>query len=164
MAFTSSKKLWSCGLCGTQKTYYKLMQSNRPEHALKRQEWDDEVKYLRICPTCELEVRKKEFTTWTIVGQRKDPTYATEAQVQKDLKWANKGQAYAATASHILQARKEIRDEEAKENKKPTSRKQRKSAILNRARVLAETLVEVIQEGGLFEAMAEAGRRIDQQA
>eukprot|EP00974_Lingulodinium_polyedra_P030117 2899918-Lingulodinium_polyedra.AAC.1 len=29
--------------------------------------------------------------------------------------------------------------------------------------MLAETLVEILQEGGLFEALADAGRRIDRQ-
>eukprot|EP00974_Lingulodinium_polyedra_P053916 5183892-Lingulodinium_polyedra.AAC.1 len=29
--------------------------------------------------------------------------------------------------------------------------------------MLAETLVEILQEGGLFEAMAETGKRIDKQ-
>eukprot|EP00974_Lingulodinium_polyedra_P040166 3855598-Lingulodinium_polyedra.AAC.1 len=50
MAFTPSTKQWPCAVCGTMKTYHQLMASYRPEHALKRQERDDEVKYKRICP------------------------------------------------------------------------------------------------------------------
>eukprot|EP00974_Lingulodinium_polyedra_P073786 7146035-Lingulodinium_polyedra.AAC.1 len=45
----------------------------------------------------------------------------------------------------------------------PMSNKKRRQAILNWAKMLAETLVEILQEGGLFEAVAEAGRRIDEQ-
>eukprot|EP00974_Lingulodinium_polyedra_P080476 7796134-Lingulodinium_polyedra.AAC.1 len=73
------------------KTYHKLMTSHRQEHARKRQEWDDEVKYKRICAKCESELRSAEFVTWTLVDQRKNPLYATEAQVHKDLKTVNKG-------------------------------------------------------------------------
>eukprot|EP00974_Lingulodinium_polyedra_P105480 10212635-Lingulodinium_polyedra.AAC.1 len=97
------------------KTYHKLMTSYRPEHALKRQEWGDEVKYKRRRANCELELRTAEFATWTLVDQSKNPQYATETQVHKDHKTVNKGRAYAATASHITQARKEIKRKEAQQ-------------------------------------------------
>eukprot|EP00974_Lingulodinium_polyedra_P073272 7093645-Lingulodinium_polyedra.AAC.1 len=73
MAFTPSTKQWPCAACSTMKTYHKLMTSYRLEHALKRQEWDDEVKYKRLCAKCELELRTAEFATWTLVDQRKNP-------------------------------------------------------------------------------------------
>eukprot|EP00974_Lingulodinium_polyedra_P056580 5441649-Lingulodinium_polyedra.AAC.1 len=53
------------------KTYHKLMTSHRPELALKRQEWDGEVKYKRICAMCEVELRNAEFVTWARVDQRR---------------------------------------------------------------------------------------------
>eukprot|EP00974_Lingulodinium_polyedra_P046113 4420328-Lingulodinium_polyedra.AAC.1 len=80
MAFAPSTKQWPRALCGTMKTHYKLMASFRPEHALKRQGCDDQVKYKRIRPKCELELRIEELAKWTSVDQRKDPQYATEAQ------------------------------------------------------------------------------------
>eukprot|EP00974_Lingulodinium_polyedra_P037530 3600460-Lingulodinium_polyedra.AAC.1 len=60
-----SSKLWPCGRCSTMKTYHKLMTSHRPEHALPKQAWDDEVKYKRICSHCELELRTAEFVAWS---------------------------------------------------------------------------------------------------
>ena len=43
------------------------------------------------------------------------------------------------------------------------SAKKRRQAISSRAKLMAVTLVEVLQEGGIFEAIAEAGKRIDKQ-
>eukprot|EP00974_Lingulodinium_polyedra_P001181 113441-Lingulodinium_polyedra.AAC.1 len=43
------------------------------------------------------------------------------------------------------------------------SNKKRRYATLCRAKMLADTLIKVLQEGGIFEAVAETGRSIDEQ-
>eukprot|EP00974_Lingulodinium_polyedra_P021340 2061061-Lingulodinium_polyedra.AAC.1 len=65
------------------------------------------------CVTCETQIRAAEFAIWSEEEKKKqDPNYAEKWKVQKDLKMANKGKAYAATSSHIQQTNKEIREEQ----------------------------------------------------
>ena len=65
---------------------------------MKRGSADDNVRYKRICVKCEIELRTKEFAKWSSEEKKKDPDYATEKKVQKDIKVANRGKAYSSIA------------------------------------------------------------------
>ena len=72
------------------KTHFKLMTSYRGEHAYEMRECDDMVQYKRVCPACELEMRKEEFEKWSDEAKEEDPDFATEIRVQKDMQMTNK--------------------------------------------------------------------------
>ena len=76
------------------------------------------------------------------------------------MKRANKGKEWNARADAMLKARDEIDAENKDTDVKMTSTKRRK-AILDRATSLAQAMVEVIKEGGFFEAFAGAGLRME---
>eukprot|EP00974_Lingulodinium_polyedra_P114050 11042998-Lingulodinium_polyedra.AAC.1 len=65
----------------------------------------------------------------------------------------------ADTIQHLRKARREMNREKEKENATPTSSQKKKKDVLPMAkRMLAKTLLECTQEGGLLECMAAAGR------
>eukprot|EP00974_Lingulodinium_polyedra_P092468 8958667-Lingulodinium_polyedra.AAC.1 len=110
MVFEKSTKLRPCGLCKDMYTHFKLMESHRAEHAYEQRACDDEKRSWRICVECEAQIRVTEFAKWSEEEKKKDPSYAEEWKVHKDLKVANKGISYSATIQHTQQAKQDIRD------------------------------------------------------
>ena len=49
------------------------MTSYRAQHAYDMRECDDRVQYKRICPKCELDLRKEEFAKWPDRQKQEDP-------------------------------------------------------------------------------------------
>eukprot|EP00974_Lingulodinium_polyedra_P014525 1406247-Lingulodinium_polyedra.AAC.1 len=71
---------------------------------------------------------------------------------------ANKGRMWADTIQHLRTARREMKREKEKEHATPMSSKRKKErGTVHGQEMLANTLLECIQEGGLFECMAAAG-------
>ena len=94
--------------------------------------------------------------------RRTTPTCPDRWRADRDLKMANKGQAWAGKAAHILQAKKELKEDN--EGWTGLSACKKRKAILPRAQLLAEKFLEAIQEASFMEALSNAGSRIDKTA
>ena len=87
-------------------------------------------------------------------------------KVERDLKRANKGKAWAHKVDHILQAKKEVLEGgtvDAEMGIETTAAKRRK-AILERAHMLAQGVLNALTEGASLEAFSEPGRRMEETA
>ena len=148
MAFAPSNRLYDCRICSSKFKHFKLMESKR-ELTMDKDDTDREnPQYWRICVNCEVNLREQEFEKWSFKEKENDPTYPARWRVERDLKMANKGQAWAGKAAQILQAKKELKEDD--EGWTGLSACKTRRAILSRAQLLAEKFLEAIQEAGFM--------------
>eukprot|EP00974_Lingulodinium_polyedra_P104830 10149429-Lingulodinium_polyedra.AAC.1 len=80
------------------------------------------------------------------------------------MKCAKKGKMWTDAIQHTKKASQEMKREKEKDNATPASANKKKSEFISLSKeMLAKTFLECLQEGGLIECMAVAGRRMDQQ-
>eukprot|EP00975_Prorocentrum_lima_P039727 8346628-Prorocentrum_lima.AAC.1 len=86
----SQRKEVQCAVCGRLSSYFKLIESWRPDHAIDdpmtiAQEEGNEPasrrRGRRICPLCELECRKNEWPSLTEAEWIASPNYCTYERV-----------------------------------------------------------------------------------
>ena len=112
MAFAPSTATYPCGECGEQLRYFKLIESRREATRDPYDPLSDYPKYWRLCVRCEVEWREREWEEMNDKEKAQDPNYTEVWKVERDLKRANKGKAWAHKADHILQAKKEVLEED----------------------------------------------------
>ena len=126
MAFENSSKRYPCGECLHDFTYFQLMNNNRLENkkspsaseasagaghpgqrqlAIKDQDDLQASVNGRVCASCELNLRLREWDQQTADFREANPDYATAQGVRRDQKIANKGPLWNAQALHIAQAK-----------------------------------------------------------
>ena len=108
---------------------------------------------------CEVELRKMEWNMMTEDEKAKNPNYTDVTEVEKAFKKHNRGKNWNATASTLRPAKQEIAAEESASSD-TTSVKRRKAAILQRAKMLAEAILEAFKAGNMFGALGTAGARV----
>ena len=112
----------------------------------------------RICSNCELQMRIQEWSQMPAAFQEANPDYATAQCVKRDLKIANKGRLWVAQAQHISLAKTEIQQGRGLEENLKGIRK--KKAIMQRATLLAQALLNALKSGNLIAAFSAAGQRM----
>ena len=159
MAFEPSTRLYACAACDGRFRFFKLMDVNRLRAGgdEEPEEKDGERTTHRVCAGCELQIRLEEWAIMTPESREGDPDYATEKRVHLDMKRRNKGRAWNAQAGAMQKAKQEIIQED---EKKELTAKRRKRAVLERARRLAEAVLNAFKSGGMLKCLSTAGERI----
>jgi hypothetical protein len=78
MAFSSGARLWPCAECAKEFTHFKMFENKRKELST------------RICVACEVKEREAEWERLPHQFRADNPKYSTEAEVNRDMKKANK--------------------------------------------------------------------------
>ena len=111
-----------------------------------------------MCTSCELIFRTQERDQLPAAFRAANPDYATYQGVRRDQKMANKGRLWNSAGQHINKAKQEIQGGRGLEASLKGSKK--KKAIMERAHLLAQALLNSFKSGNLLAAFSAAGERM----
>ena len=121
---------------------------------------EDQEKYraCKVCVDCVLKDRIKQWDQRPAHLRAEIPDWATPQGVRRDLKMRNKGRLWNMAGQHINAAKLEIKDGSGLESGLKGHR--RKKAIMDRAYLLAQALLNSLRSGSLLAAFRAAGSRM----
>ena len=109
MAFECYNKSVACMQCKDPAPYFKLFRSTRPRHL-----WVDSEghsKPLLLCKECELSTRVTEFNNWTPQQRLEDPNYPSMNSVKQTITRQSKGEKWYETGQRMKVALREIKED-----------------------------------------------------
>ena len=160
MAFQNSADAYSCGHCGEPYPYFKMVTSYRLEHL--RIHYDEDIEgerhRLRICANCELDARKREWAHKDDEEKGKlGDDWCTLQGVRLYIKKENKGALYSQHVESIKKAKTEM----ALEDHSASSASEIRHLVIKRAMALGRAFINELQKGGMMNAFAAAGTRMN---
>ena len=122
MALECNTRDTKCASCHGTLKYFRMWSSYRDEddipdsmfleEELEKQTPKTGLTWKRICASCELQKRQQEWESRSEEQRAKvGPDYATEVRVIRDMKRVNKGKIWNETASQLIEATRQIKQE-----------------------------------------------------